>query len=111
MADRIDARNFTIEDIGHGLMKILTALGGAHAVSNVIVDNLKKVKYGVGKASNDYGPFEGYGCGIRYISEAALLSDGRVMVCVTSYEIAGTFASHDDIVTSYYILTPKPGYE
>lgn len=45
----------------------------------------------------------------RYLNttDGVEFTDGTCLVCATTSEFAGTFASHDAIETRYYLLTPE----
>jgi hypothetical protein len=50
--------------------------------------------------------FNNYGQSYLGTTEGVLFSDRTLLVCATTSEFAGTFASHNDVVTNYYILKP-----
>lgn len=50
----------------------------------------------------------GYGCSVMAHHESWLYPEGDILMCVTTREFAGTFASHDDIEVRYFHLKPEP---
>lgn len=53
----------------------------------------------------------GYASYVKAFHEAWLYPEGDILVCATTSEFAGTFASHDDVEIRYYHLTPNPNWE
>ena len=53
----------------------------------------------------------GYAAYVKEFHEAWLYFNDDILLCVTTSEFAGTFASHDDIGVKYYHLTPNPKWK
>jgi len=104
----IRAQDYITKNIGHGMFKIFLAIGTAHAIEEVKLDywfNGDTFRFGF---IDEYGHpiLGGFGNSIEEIEGSVLLSDGRVLTCVTSKEGGDTFQS-GQLETNYYILTPK----
>lgn len=59
-----------------------------------------------GRGGKEFVDF-GYGATYREAVEAYEYPDGTIQLCCTIAEWGGTFATHDDIVIRYYLLTPR----
>lgn len=53
----------------------------------------------------------GYASSVDGVHEAWLYPEGDILMCATTSEFVGTFASHDDIGVRYYHLVPNPEWK
>ena len=84
-----------------GLMTLLSFVEMGGGVNRPLTyDETRKYRDILESAKTSYGmdAFSYYGNGhITDCSEATLLKDGKVLMCITTKSFNGTFASHDDI--------------
>lgn len=50
----------------------------------------------------------GYCSDLQETHEAIEFEGGKILVCATVTEFAGTFASHNDIAIKFFVLVPRP---
>jgi hypothetical protein len=117
----INISDYTGEEMGSSLFNILVTIGSAHAVEEVEINHYQRVLVSGPRAKTpryenrdvDLRTEQGYAVigptaykSWHSVNGSMLLSDDRVIMCITSREGWDTFQSGEN-VTSYYILTPK----
>jgi hypothetical protein len=85
-------------------LKALLTFASVHQVTQQELDTRT---LSAPESSAPDSPFNRWGVRLSYVQSAFVCLDGWVIVCATTSEWMGTFASHDNIMVRYYGLEPQ----
>jgi hypothetical protein len=92
--NRVQAQDYTWKEL-NGLIEILRSTKDQVYASVDVVGEPSESWWGR------------YGTRLQDVREAVQFDNGTIFLLATTATWGGTFASHDEIATNYYELTPK----